>query len=63
MTKTFKNPKILALNMELELKSEKDNAEVRLSDPAKYQELSTRSGTSFTKSSTSASPRGEHHSR
>ena len=39
MTKTFKNPKILALNMELELKSEKDNAEVRLSDPAKYQEI------------------------
>ena len=49
MTKTFKNPKILALNMELELKSEKDNAEVRLSDPAKYQEIVDRSGTSLRK--------------
>jgi T-complex protein 1 subunit eta len=39
MTKHFKQPKILALNMELELKSEKDNAEVRLSDPTKYQEI------------------------
>ena len=32
--KYFDNPKVLALNLELELKSEKDNAEVRLSDPA-----------------------------
>jgi T-complex protein 1 subunit eta len=39
MTKKFAQPKILALNMELELKSEKDNAEVRLSDPTKYQEI------------------------
>jgi T-complex protein 1 subunit eta len=30
---------VLALNLELELKSEKDNAEVRLSDPAAYQEI------------------------
>jgi chaperonin GroEL (HSP60 family) len=28
--KTFKNPKILCLNIELELKAEKDNAEVRV---------------------------------
>ena len=37
--KYFENPKVLALNLELELKSEKDNAEVRLSDPGKYQEI------------------------
>ena len=37
--KYFDNPTVLALNLELELKSEKDNAEVRLSDPAKYQEI------------------------
>jgi hypothetical protein len=28
--KTFKNPKVLSLNVELELKAEKDNAEVRV---------------------------------
>ena len=28
--KSFKNPKILCLNVELELKAEKDNAEVRV---------------------------------
>ena len=39
MTKKMVKPKILALNLELELKSEKDNAEVRLSDPSKYQEI------------------------
>ena len=33
------NPKILLLNIELELKSEKDNAEVRLDDPTKYQAI------------------------
>jgi T-complex protein 1 subunit eta len=32
-------PKILLLNIELELKSEKENAEVRLEDPAKYQSI------------------------
>jgi T-complex protein 1 subunit eta len=32
--KTFDNPKVLALNLELELKSEKENAEVRIEDPA-----------------------------
>ena len=37
--KYFDNPTVLALNLELGLKSEKDNAEVRLSDPAKYQEI------------------------
>eukprot|EP00270_Netrium_digitus_P006850 TRINITY_DN1979_c0_g1_i2.p1 TRINITY_DN1979_c0_g1~~TRINITY_DN1979_c0_g1_i2.p1 ORF type:complete len:582 (-),score=189.86 TRINITY_DN1979_c0_g1_i2:150-1850(-) len=37
--KSFDNPKILLLNIELELKSEKENAEVRLSDPAQYQEI------------------------
>lgn len=33
------NPKILLLNIELELKSEKENAEVRLQDPAQYQSI------------------------
>lgn len=37
--KSFKNPKILLLNVELELKSEKDNAEVRLDDPSQYQSI------------------------
>ena len=37
--KAFTNPKILLLNIELELKSEKENAEVRLDDPAQYQAL------------------------
>lgn len=31
------DPKILLLNIELELKSEKENAEIRLEDPAQYQ--------------------------
>ena len=30
--KSFKNPSILSLNVELELKAEKDNAEVRIED-------------------------------
>ena len=30
--KSFKTPKILSLNIELELKAEKDNAEVRIED-------------------------------
>eukprot|EP01094_Clydonella_sp_ATCC50884_P018926 TRINITY_DN3598_c0_g1_i2.p2 TRINITY_DN3598_c0_g1~~TRINITY_DN3598_c0_g1_i2.p2 ORF type:complete len:411 (+),score=149.10 TRINITY_DN3598_c0_g1_i2:36-1268(+) len=38
--KQFSNPKILALNLELELKAERDNAEVRIS-PEKYQEIVT----------------------
>jgi T-complex protein 1 subunit eta len=39
MTKKFTNPKILLLNVELELKSEKENAEVRITDPAQYQSI------------------------
>jgi len=37
--KHLKSPKILALNVELELKSEKENAEVRLTDPDQYQSI------------------------
>lgn len=37
--KREENPKILLLNLELELKAERDNAEVRLTDPADYQAL------------------------
>jgi hypothetical protein len=32
-------PQILLLNIELELKSEKENAEIRLEDPSQYQEI------------------------
>lgn len=39
MTKQFTNPKILLLNVELELKAEKENAEVRISDPEQYQSI------------------------
>jgi T-complex protein 1 subunit eta len=39
MTKLFQNPKILLLNVELELKSEKENAEVRITDPDQYQSI------------------------
>jgi T-complex protein 1 subunit eta len=35
--KSFKNPKILCLNIELELKAEKENAEIRITDPSKFQ--------------------------
>lgn len=35
--KSFKNPKILCLNVELELKAEKDNAEVRVEEVSEYQ--------------------------
>jgi T-complex protein 1 subunit eta len=38
-TKHFKNPKVLVLNVELELKSEKENAEVRITDPDQYQDI------------------------
>jgi len=38
-TKRFVNPKILCLNVELELKSEKENAEIRIDDPDKYQSI------------------------
>ncbi|KAG0625411.1 hypothetical protein M758_2G052800 [Ceratodon purpureus] len=37
--KKFDNPKILLVNLELELKSEKENAEVRLPDPTQYQSI------------------------
>ncbi|KAF9618513.1 hypothetical protein IFM89_001914 [Coptis chinensis] len=37
--KKFLNPKMLLLNIELELKSEKENAEIRLSDPLQYQSI------------------------
>lgn len=37
--KTFKNPKVLNLNVELELKSEKDNAEVRVEQVKDYQAI------------------------
>ena len=37
--KSFKDPKIVCLNVELELKSEKDNAEVRVDQVAEYQAI------------------------
>ncbi|KAJ3067990.1 T-complex protein 1 subunit eta [Podochytrium sp. JEL0797] len=37
--KSFKNPKILCLNVELELKAEKDNAEVRIDAVQDYQSI------------------------
>ena len=37
--KSFKNPKILLLNLELELKAEKDNAEIRIERPDDYQRI------------------------
>ena len=37
--KKFDNPKILLLNVELELKAEGSAAEVRLEDPTKFQEI------------------------
>ena len=37
--KTFKNPKIVCLNVELELKAEKDNAEVRVDQVTEYQAI------------------------
>ncbi|KAJ3179795.1 T-complex protein 1 subunit eta [Geranomyces variabilis] len=37
--KTFRNPPILSLNVELELKAEKDNAEVRIEDVKEYQAI------------------------
>merc|ERR1719231_69097 len=39
MTKTFTDPKVLLLNVELELKSEKENAEVRITDVSDYQKI------------------------
>jgi len=37
--KKFDNPLIVALNVELELKSERQNAEIRISDPTQYQSI------------------------
>lgn len=37
--KRFTSPKILLLNLELELKSEKENAEIRIDDVASYQSI------------------------
>jgi T-complex protein 1 subunit eta len=37
--KIFKDPKIVCLNVELELKSEKDNAEVRVEQVSEYQAI------------------------
>lgn len=37
--KSFVNPKVCLLNVELELKSEKENAEIRLTDPEQYQSI------------------------
>lgn len=37
--KSFKNPKILSLNVELELKAEKSNAEIKITDPDQYQSI------------------------
>lgn len=37
--KSFENPKVLLLNVELELKAEKDNAEVRLENPDDFQKI------------------------
>merc|ERR1719454_337027 len=39
MTKMFSDPKIVLLNVELELKAERDNAEVRITDVASYQKV------------------------
>lgn len=37
--KQFANPKIALLNVELELKSERSDAEIRIKDPAEYQRI------------------------
>ncbi len=37
--KHLENPKILLLNVELELKSEKENAEIRITNPDQYQSI------------------------
>jgi T-complex protein 1 subunit eta len=39
MNKRYENPTILLLNVELELKAEKENAEVRISNPDEYQSI------------------------
>jgi len=37
--KKFTDPKILCMNVELELKAERDNAEIRLENPADFQKI------------------------
>ena len=37
--KKFQNPKIILLNIELELKAEKDQAEIKIEDPEQYQSI------------------------
>jgi T-complex protein 1 subunit eta len=37
--KKFQNPKIVLLNLELELKAERENAEVRLENPDDFQKI------------------------
>lgn len=37
--KSFSDPKVLCLNVELELKAEKDNAEVRINEVSEYQAI------------------------
>jgi T-complex protein 1 subunit eta len=37
--KKFTNPKIILLNIELELKAEKDQAEIKIQDPEQYQSI------------------------
>ena len=37
--KKFTNPKIIILNVELELKAEKENAEIRIENPEEYQSI------------------------
>jgi len=37
--KCFSNPKIICLNLELELKAEKDSAEIRLTNPDDFQKI------------------------
>lgn len=37
--KSFNDPKILCLNIELELKSEKENAEIKIENPEDYQSI------------------------
>lgn len=37
--KSFENPMILCLNLELEIKAEKDNAEIRLEKPEDFQKI------------------------
>lgn len=37
--KHFDNPSVLLLNIELELKSERQNAEIRINDPKQYQSI------------------------